>query len=117
MPLLPRLNFAPLPVLPDPDPAKANEFAALAAELLPPVDTADVTTGGDLASLHAAVSGAVVASASLGGAIAAGATELAAMVNESAADTLAPEIAAAVQQDTALLSAQSDLAATVAKLP
>jgi hypothetical protein len=97
-----RPSFEPLPEPAAPNSADYTAMQTLAAELLPADDTAMDQAGLDLLVISAATDNGESGMASLGLDLAAGATELDAMIAEAELDTLVNEVATAVQQDTAL---------------
>ena len=113
MPLIPRPTWAPLPDPEGPDPALAHELEILAAEDLGGIESVTDQAGLELAGLAEQRTAAESAVHLLGLDLALGAEELAAMQREAAGDTLALELAAALQQDAAIKAAAGDAALTL----
>jgi hypothetical protein len=113
MALVPRPEWLPLEDPPEPDPATLQEFELMAAEDLASVEPALDTMGSDFAAVADQVPADEAVSDQLGADLAAGAEELGAMRSEAEADTLAPELDAAAEQDAALEVLSGEVAIAV----
>ena len=117
MALAPRPVWEPLPEPPGPDPALAQEFQLLAAEALGEHDSLDVSLQSGIVNLESEIPPAELALDVLGLDLAAGAVELGGMQLEAAADTLAPELTQAAEQDAAILDAANEAAGEAGEPP
>jgi hypothetical protein len=117
MALVRRPEWPPLPNPPDPDPATLHEFEELAASDLGTFDSAADALGVGLAETYAQLPASEAATDQLGVDLAAGAVELDAMRRQAEADTLAPELAAAGDQDAAIYQTGVELATRTGEPP
>lgn len=110
MALVRRPDWPPLSDPAGPDPATLHQFEVLAAIGLATVEPALDAAHSAFACLVAQSEQSAQSVDALGADLAAGAEELGAMRSEAAADTLAPELAAAADQDAALETLTGEVA-------
>jgi len=100
----------PLPDPNPPDPAGAQDFQALATELLPSIESGVDGLALSLLSLDAARAEGDAATAALALDLAAGQSDLYVLEAAAGADTLALELIQAAEQDAVLGSVANDIA-------